>query len=257
MFVKGPPVKLAITVAVAYFIFHGIVSTYNVPKPQTATVVYLAMLQWLIPAIFGVCYLFFPKMFDMVKFPINLFSWLLMVGIVFFSVLNILGFRGMWFSWSAFSMICALLLVSLTINRSMSGVDALITAIFTTLFGLGIYEAIYQIGVLNFYDFFGVDHRNFVLVMIKIACWIEPAIIVWYYMNKKYSLSFPINTLSSICFIVAVIMGMIWFTTGFAISVIWHGSIPVATNANGVMLAVSRFTQVSVPLTVVLGVWAW
>ena len=258
MFVKAPPVKLVFAVVLAYFALHcTLLSAYTLPKPPTATSVYLAMLQWLIPALFSVCYLFFPKMFNMVKFPVNLFSWLLMVGIVFFAVINLLGFRGLWFSWSTFSMICALLLVSLTINRSMSGIDALITSIFTVLFGLAIFEIIYQVGVLKFYDFFGADHRNFVLVMVEIACWIEPAIIIWYYMNKKYSLTFPVNRYNFICLLLAIVTGTIWFGTGFAIPVMWQGSTPMATNANETLIAVSRCTQVSVPLGIVFSVWAW
>lgn len=250
---KAVPVKLVIPITIIYIILHcTLFSAYTLPKEQTPTSYYISLLQWLIPAAFGLFYVAFPKIIDRINVRVEPITWLLLVGVLLFTVMNLAGIQGIWFSWSTIALICLLMLVMLTFNSKMKGIDNLLTSVFMILLSFGLWEIVYQTGVLAFYDFFGTDHRNYVVTLLMLMCWIEPGIIILAFMQRKYHM-IHINKYVVICGIIFAIATVIWYTTGFAIPVIWQKTIPVATNANETLIAVSRCSQAFFNLGLALG----
>jgi hypothetical protein len=248
-------VKLIVIIGVIYLLLYGTAfSTYHLPAVKTEIGTYLALCQWAIPSLLLIFFILVPIV-NKFKFVFNV-SFVTHIGItilIICIILQIMNVSGAWWSWSTMGLIAIIVLTVLTFNKDrMNDTDVILFSMLPVFIGFGIFEAIYQVGVLKFYDFFGCDHRNFWIVMMELMFWIFPSIIAVVYLNHKYKRAIYPNYYVLISFVLAIIATAIWFANGFAIPVIWIGTKPYLTNDNSLLIAISRYSQVFITIGIAL-----
>jgi hypothetical protein len=239
--------KVVLTLGIIYLVLYGtLLSVYHLPTPKTALVTYIAALQWAIPSMLLLIFVAFPKISAKLSFVFNTrfvtYACLSIIGVSV--ILQLLGVAGIWWSWDTMGLLAIIILSVVVFNKGRVNELHTVLLSFAVMFlGFGLFEIIYQIGILNFYDFFGVDHRNFWIVMMELSFWIFPTFITMIYLNSIYKKILYPNYYALVSIILAVIAGIIWFTQGFAIPVMWSGSVASLTHSSPLLIGISRYCQ--------------
>lgn len=238
--------RIILIISIIYLLLYGtLLSTYHIPEEKTAIGTYIALAQWAIPSLLLIFFILLPVTKYLRRF-LNI-SYITHIMIALFIVcvfLQSFNISGLWWSWDTMGLISIIVLLVLTLNKGrMSDVDTILISLSVIFIGFGSWEIIYQVGVLKYYDFFGVDVRNFWIVMMQLMFWIFPSIIAVIFVKSKYNKVIHFNYYVLIAFALSIIATILWFANGFAIPIIWEGTKPYLTNDSSLFIGISRYSQ--------------
>ncbi len=213
----------------------------------------LSVLQWGIPQVI-MCLLIVTTWF---KLPEVRIGFWYAIGLAFCAaciVLQFMGVPGLWWAWTtlAFLTLASLAVTSLT-RETIGNNRAILLGWLAVFAAIAVFEVIYQTGALLYYDFFGCQHSNYVVVLLEQALWIYPLIIGVKTLQKHYGRIISLNKFAALCLLIASVCGAVWFAAGFDIPLIWHGDTAIANaDARASIIIISRLAQVFIVLGTIL-----
>lgn|GEM_PF-3680625 len=237
--------KLISIIGIAYLIFYGtLLANYHLPTQQTALGTYISELQWAVPSLLLVFFVLFPVVQKIKFLTIKNVAILGFVALIVCLVLQLLGISGIWWSWDTMGLLVIIVLGVMIYNQGkLKDIDAILLSLCVVFIGFGIFEIIYQVGVLKFDNFFSANPKNFWIVMMELFFWIFPSYFTINYLSMKYKNMFHANWYALVSLVLAFVAGLLWFTHGFAIPITWNGTVPSFTHDSILYIDISRYCQ--------------
>jgi hypothetical protein len=246
--------KLITVIGIIYLALYGtFLSTYHLPTPKTALGTYIAELQWAIPSVLLIFFVLFPVPKKIKILTIKNVSIVGFVVLFISIILQLFGVSGIWWSWDTMGLLIIIVLGVMLFNQGkLKDSDSILLSLSAMFIGFGIFEIIYQIGVLKFDNFFGANPKNFWIVMMELFFWIFPSFFTINYLHSIYKNIWNFNRYALISLGLAAIFGIIWFTNGFAIPIMWVGTTPYFTQDSALFISISRYCQAFLTIGIAL-----
>lgn len=149
-----------------------------------------------------------------------------------------------WFAWTTLGMLILSMIFVANMQTELPNTSRWLLGGMSSLFAIGTFECLYQIGLWFYHDFFGSTLTNFRVTLIMQLLWIVPPLITVLVLYLR-GLRLRVTNLTVACFIITTITSVIWFATGMDIPLLfWQGRfIAINESANPILISISRACQ--------------
>lgn len=236
--------KVAYVIIGVYIaLYITVLSQYIKPPKLSEGQSVLFVGQWFAPALL-LPPLFFPKLMTMLNKLTNVKAWILggFIALAVCIALQLMSKEGLWWTWSTIGLLLVLVILAmlLTKDRTSSG-EGFLLGCSCALIAAGVWEMIYQTGLLLYHDFFGGGMHSYIVVVTPLSTWIiVGAIILLAILNKHKGLIHANSALITSIALFAIFTA-IWFANGMYIPLWWYkGAGPFLNDPNPLMMSMIR-----------------
>lgn len=230
----------------AYLILHiGVMTKYSdLPEVMSEALLWVFALQWFIPTFMLI--LLVPRIQRWLN-PVAMASpwtFLILSVVVGCTALYFTGAAERWFAWPTLGLLILLMLAVANTQVRPRSTSAWLSGAMIVLFAMGCWEALYQTGLLFYYDFFGSGIMSYWVAIGKQLLWVIPALIVFVVLYQR-GLRPEVNLVALTCIGLSIVCTIVWFVGGMDIPLLfWKGYfVSINHDANPLLISISRGSQ--------------